>query len=67
MTLEENAVIGGFGALVAVRYAQLGRTVRLLPVGLDDAFVPHGSCAQLLHRCRLDVDGLCGRIKDFIG
>ena len=67
VTLEENAVIGGFGALVAVRYAQLGRTVRLLPVGLDDAFVPHGSCAQLLHRCRLDVDGLCGRIKDFIG
>ena len=67
VTLEENAVIGGFGALVAVRYAQLGRTVRLLPVGLDDEFVPHGSCAQLLHRCRLDVEGLCARIKDFIG
>ncbi|MGN1248803.1 MAG: 1-deoxy-D-xylulose-5-phosphate synthase [Candidatus Spyradocola sp.] len=67
VTLEENAVIGGFGALVAVRYAQLGYTVRLLPVGIEDEFVTHGACAQLLHRCGLDVEGLCGRIKDFIG
>ena len=67
VTLEENTVIGGFGALVAVRYAQLGYTVRLLPVGIEDEFVAHGSCAQLLHRCGLDVEGLCGRIKDFIG
>lgn len=67
VTLEENAVIGGFGALVALRYAQMGHTVHLLPIGLGDEFVPHGSCAQLLHRCGLDVEGLCRRIKDFIG
>lgn len=67
VTLEENAVIGGFGALVALRYAQLGHSVRLLPIGLDDQFVPHGTTAQLLHRCKLDVDGVCAAIKDFIG
>lgn len=67
VTLEENAVIGGFGALVALRYAQMGHTVHLLPIGLGDEFVPHGSCPQLLHRCGLDVEGLCRRIKDFIG
>lgn len=67
VTLEENAVIGGFGALVALRYAQMGHTVHLLPIGLGDEFVPHGSCTQLLHRCGLDVEGLCRRIKDFIG
>ncbi len=67
VTLEENAVIGGFGALVALRYAQMGHTVHLLPIGLGDEFVPHGSCTQLLHRCGLDVEGLCRSIKDFIG
>ncbi len=67
VTLEENAVIGGFGALVSLRLSQLGYAPRLLPLGLADAFVPHGARPQLLRRCGLDVEGVCARIKEFIG
>lgn len=34
VTLEENAVLGGFGAQVAVRCAQLGLGARVLPLGI---------------------------------
>ena len=67
VSLEENAVIGGFGALVAMRYAQLGHSVRMLPLGIADEFVPHGTVSQLHKRIRLDVDGICDKIKEFIG
>ena len=67
ITLEENSMIGGFGALVAMRYAQLGHSVRMLPLGIADEFVPHGTVSQLHKRIQLDVDGICDKIKEFIG
>ena len=67
VTLEENAVIGGFGALVASRYAYLGMDVRLMMLGLKDEFIPHGTIHQLHQMTGLDVAGVCEKIKTFIG
>jgi len=67
ITLEENAVIGGFGAYVAVRCGELGLPVRLLPIGVPDHFVLHGTTGQLLHEQKLDVEGVALRIREFIG
>ena len=67
VTLEENSVIGGFGALVSLRYEQLGHSVRLLPVGIGDEFVQHGTRTQLLKDSGLDAAGICDKIREFIG
>ena len=67
ITLEENAVLGGFGASVAVKMGELGYAPRLLPVGVSDRFILHGTPAQLLHEQKLDVEGVVSRIKEFIG
>jgi len=67
VTLEENAVIGGFGAMVAARYAQLGHSVRIKMIGLEDKFIPHGTMQQLHKLTGLDVHGVCEQIKTFVG
>lgn len=67
VTLEENVVIGGFGALVALRCAQLGLSIRQLSLGIGDEYVPHGTRGQLLSRCGLDVPGICQKIREFVG
>ena len=67
VTLEENAALGGFGAQVAVRCAQLGLGARVLPLGIPDAFIPHGTRAQQLAGCGLDVEGICRALRRLLG
>jgi len=45
VTIEENALAGGFGSAVL---EQLGSGVEIVRFGLPDAFVPHGDRARLL-------------------
>ena len=67
VTLEENAVIGGFGAMVASRYAKMGKEVNIKMIGVEDAFIPHGTMQQLHKLAGLDVAAVCEKIKEFIG
>ncbi len=46
VTVEENALAGGFGSAVLEQLA--GATVEVVRFGLPDAFVPHGGRDQLL-------------------
>lgn len=43
ITLEENSVIGGFGAAVLKYYSQSDKTVKVDCLGVNDEFIPHGS------------------------
>ena len=45
VTIEENALAGGFGSAVLER---LGGAVEVLRFGIPDAFVPHGDRTRLL-------------------
>ena len=59
ITVEENAIGGGFGSAVleAVNAAG-GRTENIRTLGIPDRFIEHGDRDQLLTELRLDVDGL---------
>ena len=48
VTLEENALCGGFGEAVAAVLERSGARCRLLAVGLPDRFVAHGKVSELL-------------------
>ena len=58
VTLEENVVAGGAGSAVNELLAGAGESVAVLNLGLPDAFVEHGTPAELLRDCGLDVSGI---------
>jgi 1-deoxy-D-xylulose-5-phosphate synthase len=59
VTVEDNAVIGGFGSAVNEFYASSGVTaVRVFNHGIPDRFVDHGSPAELLEELALDPKGI---------
>ncbi|MCW4150704.1 MULTISPECIES: 1-deoxy-D-xylulose-5-phosphate synthase [Halomonadaceae] len=58
VTLEENVIAGGAGSAVNELLHAEGVQVEVLNLGLPDAFVEHGTPAELLHDCGLDADGI---------
>ena len=59
ITVEENALQGGFGSAVLECLNEAGRCpVRLLRVGIPDAFVEQGSMERLREIYGLDENGL---------
>ncbi|MDR5874135.1 1-deoxy-D-xylulose-5-phosphate synthase [Halomonas sp. CUBES01] len=58
VTLEENVIAGGAGSAVNELLHVEGVQVEVLNLGLPDAFVEHGTPAELLHDCGLDADGI---------
>ncbi|MFA7316372.1 MAG: 1-deoxy-D-xylulose-5-phosphate synthase [Sulfuricella sp.] len=66
VTVEENAVMGGAGSAVAESLQDQNVTVRLLHLGLPDAFIEQGATAELLAKCGLDKDGLVSAIRKIL-
>ncbi len=58
VTLEENVVAGGAGSAVNELLHAEGVQIEVLNLGLPDAFVEHGTPAELLADCQLDIDGI---------
>jgi 1-deoxy-D-xylulose-5-phosphate synthase len=62
VTVEENALSGGFGAGVLETLSALGLSVEgVIRIGLPDEFVTHGPRAQLLHQMGLSADAITRR------
>ena len=66
VTVEENALQGGFGSAVLECLAEHGVTVPVLRLGLPDRFVEQGTQAELRARLRIDVDGVGEQVKEFL-
>lgn len=62
-TVEENSVIGGFGAAVAEYYAAHGGNTPVKVLGIKDEFIPHGSVKEQLSLCGLDEEGIYSSIS----
>ena len=58
ITVEENAVIGGFGASVAQKLYALGYKGRVKNLGLPDRFVEHGPQEELRRIVGIDAEGI---------
>ena len=68
VTLEEQAVTGGFGSAVLELYNQHGIDARnVLTIGIADSFVQHGNTARLKEMQRLDVDSVVAKVKERVG
>src|SRR5690606_21379138 len=63
VTIEENVVAGGAGSAVSEFLASAGIDTRVINLALPDRFVDHGSQAQQLAECGLDVNGIVRAVR----
>ena len=66
VTMEEHALLGGFGSAVSSWYARKQWTVRMTSFGVEDAFVPHGSRGRLLEYLGLLPEQMAEKIAAFL-
>lgn len=62
VTVEDGTVEGGLGSAVAEWLADHNCHCRLLRIGIPDAFVHHGTVAQLHHQCGMDPESIAARV-----
>lgn len=67
ITLEENALAGGFGSAVLEYLADTNHMLPTLRFGIPDEFVEQGSCPELLELCGLLPQQIADRIVEKIG
>lgn len=65
VTVEDGAVRGGVGEAVAAFFNTHGYPVRVTSLGIGDAFVEHGTPAELYALCGYDADGILRALKSF--
>ena len=67
ITVEEAALMGGFGSAVMELMESLNlRGYPLLRIGVPDQLIPHGSPGLLHANYGLDAEGIYERIKEFV-
>jgi 1-deoxy-D-xylulose-5-phosphate synthase len=62
ITVEDGVVAGGVGRAVADFFAREGYDVRVENLGVPDAFIHHGTPAELYSRCGYDAEGIFKKI-----
>ncbi len=65
ITLEENALMGGFGSGVIEYFTDKNYKNDILRIGLPDRFIDHGTQAELHDLLKIDVDGIIKKVKVF--
>ncbi len=65
ITLEENALAGGFGSGVLEYLAEKNFKNDVLRIGLPDKFIEHGTQAELHKSLGIDPEGIAERVKIF--
>ena len=65
VTVEEHSVIGGLGSAVADVLAETG-VATLKKIGVQDVFGESGTASQLLHKFKLDAEGITEGVKEFL-
>lgn len=65
VTIEENAMIGGFGSAVSEYYIDNLYKNDILRLGIPDHFVDHGTQAELHNLLEIDPENIARRILNF--
>ena len=65
VTVEEHSVIGGLGSAVADVLAETN-AAKLKKIGVQDVFGESGTASELLHKFKLDAEGIIEGVKEFL-
>jgi 1-deoxy-D-xylulose-5-phosphate synthase len=70
VTVEENALAGGFGSACLEAFERRGLLAKGLEIrrlGIPDAFVTHGDAAKQRAEMGIDVAGIARAVRDLVG
>jgi 1-deoxy-D-xylulose-5-phosphate synthase len=69
ITIEEGAVVNGFGAFISREIAALdsAQQIQVSCLGLPDRFIGHGPRDDLLHDVGLDAEGIVTEVRRRLG
>ena len=63
ISIEDGSLIGGFGTSILEYISKKSINLNIKTLGIDDAFVTHGSRSELLDLIGLSVNKLYDKIK----
>lgn len=63
VTVEEHSIIGGLGSAVCDTLSEHAPTL-VYKIGVRDVFGESGPAMELIHKYRLDAEGIYGQIKE---
>ena len=67
VTIEENALAGGFGSAVLEFLEQQELyDIPVLRLGIPDSFIAHGKRQALLQELGLDAAGIAAKVRKFV-
>ena len=66
LTVEENAIMGGFGSGVLEILSEEGIAVPVKNIGIPDTFLPHGSQSMLRKSLGLDKEGIKKAVRQWL-
>lgn len=67
ITLEDGAIMGGFGSAVLEWMAENDKQAQVVRLGIPDRYIEHGSQSQLYKECGYDVDAIVKTANDLVG
>ncbi len=66
ITIEDGAIMGGFGSAVLEFMSENGYLVKINRLGVPDQFIDHGTPQELHRECGFDVEGIIKTVKSMI-
>jgi len=66
VTIENGALIGGFGTAILEFFCEQGYTSTVKRLGIPDQFIEHGALADLHALCGIDAIGIRQTVLDFL-
>jgi len=66
ITVEDNALQGGFGSAVLEYCADHGYSPRICRLGIPDRFIEHGTPADLYKLCGYDRDSIAAKVREMM-
>jgi 1-deoxy-D-xylulose-5-phosphate synthase len=67
LTVEENVVVGGFGAAVLETLSEAGETaIPVVRLGMPDAFIEHATAAAQRKNLGMDAEGIARKVREMV-
>ncbi len=64
ITVEDNAVMGGFGSIVDEELIKMGYQGRIKNIGIPDKFIEHGGADDLYKMLEIDAEGIAKAVLE---
>jgi len=66
ITVEDGAIMGGFGSAVMEYFNDNGYTTLVKRLGVPDKFIEHGNQDELHKECGYDVEGIVNTVRSIV-